>query len=218
MKKSTAYLGLFFALCLSLAQPALAQKSRSTSAPSYSYSTPENYENSAGTHHIYGALGFFSGEYSRVYIANDNQGTSTPISGLIAIGADYEYMFKQDFGLGGLFRYYSSKDDVAQNTDYEYDETLFGPYARFHFPNRWFDFAFMTGFAFHTAKGVSNTGGTKTKADTGLKIGPMWGLQLMVAITDTVSVGAETIRLMTLGSEFNGMVSTDYTFKGRFSF
>jgi hypothetical protein len=197
-----------------LAQPALAQKNANKTV--YASTATPNYENPVGTHQLYGALGFFSGDYSYVNVSNDNRGYAQPISGLFAIGADYEYMMREDFGLGGLIRYYSSKDSVDNNTDYEYTQTSFGPFARFHFPHRWFDFSFSTGLAFHTVKGETKTGGTTTKGDSGLKVGPMWSLQVMFNVSPSVALGVETLRIMTLGSEFNGMVSTDYVFKGKF--
>ena len=174
-------------------------------------------ENPEGSSHFYGAIGFFGVDYSHIFKDNDNVNNTPSLSGMLNIGGDYEYMLQTDFGVGGLFRYYSTSDDWQNNVTASYSNWVIGPYARFHFPNRFFDFFFGPGLGFGNPTGEYKTSATKTNLDAGTQLMPFYQMGVLIGISQNLAVGFETMRLLSLGRTINGWVQSDYTFKVRFS-
>src|SRR5690606_27791422 len=100
-----------------LSTPAFAQKRPYTTTPSsssYSY-TPREFSNPEGSMHVYGNLGWFGTESSALWkdTTTTGSGVTPTLSGLIGLGADFEYMLQNDLGLTGVFRYYGTGDKTG---------------------------------------------------------------------------------------------------------
>jgi hypothetical protein len=193
------------------------------SAGNYNYNyTPRNYASnsyggSATRNYLSAALGFLApGMNTVVGTAN---GTQTAVnftnSGLFALGADYDYMYKNDVSFGGFFRYYSVSTTIA---DTQYKNTLFsiGPSVRGYWQTDSWTGIIGTGFGF-IAPGYNQTRNVSVDVSVNTTIGWMLSLQWLYRFSDTFSLGFENMKIIGLSSSVNGVLVDDYMFKGRFA-
>lgn len=196
-----------------------APSSSQTSTHTSTWSSPGKFTNDEGSQIFSGALGFVGTNGFNYNVDSTNQGSQAALSGLFALGAEYEYMFHEDIGLGGLFRYYSTSDDLTTDVKYSYSYWGLGPMARFHIPNNMFDFSFGTGFLLGAPSGKREPkNGTTTKLDGSVHFLPFINLGVMYKVTSAIAVGVDTTRVMAIGSQLNGLLQEDFMFKVRFHF
>src|SRR4051812_25852014 len=98
-----------------------------------SYSSGSDY--SSVKNYVTGALGIFAPGQNLLSGSRDNGNAVTATffnSGLIGIGADYDYMYKSDVSFGGFLRYYSASTTTTNQT---FKDGLFtiGPDVRGYF-------------------------------------------------------------------------------------
>lgn len=128
-------------------------------------------------------------------------------------------MADEDFGIGGIIRYYSTSDETRTDIKTSYSYWGLGPIARFHFPNKKFDFSFGTGLILGAPSGkVEPKTGTNTKVDASIHMMPVISMGILYKLTGTVALGFDSTRYLTLGSQINGWLQQDYMLKARFSF
>lgn len=193
----------------------------SATTNSYSYS-PVDFSNHAGSMHVQGALGWFGTEGAYLWKDSTTNGATPNLSGLIAVGGDFEYMLQNDLGVGGLIRYYGSGDVVGKttsNTDIETSiSTLaLGAFSRVHIPHRQFDFYMAPGFGITSTSAKLTAGSTSTTTDTGTVFTFFIQTGLMYALTHNMAAGFETTRYLPWSSEFNGWLLQDFALKFRYS-
>lgn len=114
-------------------------------------------------HAVYGAFGFGPGGF--------------------ALGADYEYLGKKDYGIGGYVRMYQKDDDHGVP-----GVTTFGGFIRPHFNKKAWDFYVSPGFGIISIDSTSNNPGDSTTLAASL------GLGLLYDLTGTAAIGVENMR------------------------
>lgn len=196
--------------------PPYEESSFSTPSSSYSYSSSQ-YSNSKGSNYVFGNLGFFSTEQGALYKDQNTNGTTPALSGIFDFGADFEHMMENDFGLVGMFRYFSTSDKQGANTTTSISGFVFGAGSRFHFPNRMLDFYFTPGLSFASATAKLEGGGQTQTTESGTVIHAFAQFGAMYALNNQMAVGAETTRYLSLSSELNGILLTELVFKFRYS-
>lgn len=174
--------------------------------------TDNTFRNS-NDYYVWGALGFVN---TGAHTINNGDGTSRSanISGLVALGADFEYMLDYDLGLAGTLRYYSTSEDIEDGEKLSLSVFSLGAQTRFHFPHKAWDLYLAPGLSFTSASIKYDD----DKSEAGLTITPTITLGIALAITETIVVGVENHRIIGLGTVMNGEIISDYMLKGRFTF
>lgn len=190
------------------------------STPSYSSSS----SGEQGKHVISPLLGFMG---PGANVMNDTVSgvqatTSMKLSGLFGIGCDYDYMLKDDFGVGGMFRYYQTDDSISesvgnQNINVSVKETAFvlGPTARAYLINSdHFRGYFGTGLVLLklTQKLSPDTGASQTFSPD-ITVGLPFAIGFGYKLTDMFTLGIEHLQVMALGSNINGWPVSDFMVK-----
>ena len=126
-------------------------------------------------------------------------------------------MMKQNLGVGGLFRYFSTSDTTATNTETSVSGFGLGAFLRNHIPEDTWDFYFGTGFAAIDPAVEVKSGATTTKLDPSMKICPFYQLGVEYALAHNMAAGVETTRALALGSEMQGWFYSDWVLKFRYT-
>jgi hypothetical protein len=185
-----------------------AQKGAGSTA---SYSAPAASTSTSGRQNILSpSLGWMGPGGTNTLTDGDSKAAkSMQLSGLFDIGAEYEYMLKDDFSIGGFFRYGMTSDSVAGNS---VDESVFliGPMAHAYLINndRWIAYV-GSGFTAISLKHKESVGGTSTTWSPNVALGIPFAIGVAYKFTDTISGGIENMRVMALGSDINGWVTDD---------
>ncbi len=114
-------------------------------------------------HAVYGAFGFGPGGF--------------------ALGADYEYLGKKDYGIGGYVRMYQKDDDRGVP-----GVTAFGGFIRPHFNKKAWDFYVSPGFGIINIDDNNASPGDATTFAASLAFG------LLYDLTGTAAIGVENMR------------------------
>lgn len=211
MKKLTGLFTLAALVAAFQAQartPAAAATKATGSTASYSN---DSYAYSSESKNILSpSLGFAGVGYNAIQESDSKTGRMT-LSGLFAIGVEYEYMLKDDFSIGGFIRYYNTSDTVA-GTKIEETSFLLGPMAHVYLVNN----ANWVGYV-----GSGFTLLSLTQKQAGTSVSPSAGLGIPIAMgiaykfTPKLSGGIEHNQVMALGSDLNGWPISDFLFRLR---
>lgn len=215
-KLQTLALGLFV---LTFSAQKLDAQTKPSQKQTYSYTSEVDFKNPQGTHHLHGSLGIFGGEGGWIHESDTKSVSIGGVSGIIALGADYEYMYKSDMGLGAQVKYFTTSDQPdANNNDYKLTAFHVTGYARFHIPHNNFDIYFAPGIGFTSASAeLKPKSGDATKASGGLVLTPSYQLGVFYAINPKTAIGMETQRIIFVGETNNGWLLSDYILKLRYS-
>lgn len=163
------------------------------------------------------ALGFFSAPVA--YLQDEpNTGSNIPLSGIIAIGGDFEYHLDKDLALGAYLRYHGTGDDVGPNTEASFSNLALGAMAKGYLNSRNWAFYYGAGFGITSTHYEVEAGTTTTETDPGMTLGPVLVIGGLYPINDKFSIGIENMRIYALGEDTNGEVVSDWTIKGKFNF
>jgi hypothetical protein len=190
--------------------------------PSYNTPTYNNWTHN----YVTAALGFMA-PGNNALVGTVNGVSQPPVtfanSGLIGVGAEYDYMFKKTFSFGAFLRYYnvSTTVPVTATTNATVKNSLFaiGPQVKAYLPvGPWTPYI-TTGLSY-MAPDYTLTGGNNQTLDYNISnsIGLMFGLGILYPLTDSISVGIENMRLIGLSAGTNGIPIDDLMLKGRFGF
>ncbi len=213
--KKTAFI-LFVVTLLSVT--AFAQ--RNSPVYSSSYSTPAQFTNSAGSMHVYANLGWFGTESAWLFKDEQTSVGTQPLSGMIALGGDFEYMMKEDLGMGALLRYYSTGDTYVKtastSTEASLSSLAIGAFSRFHLPHNQYDFYMSPGLGI-TSTTSKLTGAINKTYETGTVFTFFIQTGVMYAFTGSMAAGFETTKYLPWSSELNGWLLQDFVVKFRYS-
>lgn len=161
---------------------------------------------------VSGALGFFSVGNSFV---NDNnaQTAMAGLSGLVALGADFEYAPDKDYSYGAYLRYHGTGDDYG-TTDLSFSNLALGAMAKGYLNSRNWNFYYGAGLGIVS---VSYEAGA-AEFTPGMTFGPMVVLGGLYPLNDRLSMGIENMRLYALGEDTNGELVSDWTIKAKYDF
>jgi hypothetical protein len=162
-----------------------------------------------GKHTISPMLGFMGPGTNAV--TDNSAAASLTLSGLFAIGADYEYGLKDDFSVGGLFRYYSTNDTVGTTDDTE-SVFMLGGLAHAKLVNTEHFSAYIgSGLALLqvTVKRTPQNG-SSTTFSPGMTLGLPFALGVGYKLNDTMTLGIEHMQVMALGDKVNGWPVSDF--------
>jgi hypothetical protein len=195
---------------------------RTNTTPVASMPARANY--GGAQHAASGAIGFYSPGYTSW---NGTQGGNThsinpKSSGLFGVGGDYEYIYKPDLTIGGIFRYYSTGDNIGNGTATTNEETVriwtLGAMVKAYASSEdWLGYV-GTGLGVLAPTYKLQTGGTTVDYDINTGFGFYFAMGLQYKVNKQMSFGIENLRAMGLGEKINGWPINDFMFKGRFTF
>jgi len=166
---------------------------------------------------VSGALGFFT--VGNPYLQDDpNRTDARSLSGIIAIGGDFEYHIDKDLAFGAYVRYHGTGDDVGPNTEESFSSLALGGMAKGYLNSRNWNFYYGAGFGIVSASYEEKNGTTTTEYEPGMTLGPMLVIGGLYPISEKFSIGIENMRLFSLGEDTNGEVVSDWTVKGKWMF
>jgi len=144
-------------------------------------------------------------------ITDNNAARSFTLSGLFGIGADYEYGLKNDFSVGGLFRYYSTNDTVG-TTDTTETVMLIGglAHATFYNTDKWHAYIGSGLTLIQATIKVTPQNGSSTTFSPGMTLGLPFALGIGYHLNDTMTIGIEHLQVLALGDKVNGWPVSDY--------
>lgn len=194
MKKLTGWLALAAMIVAYQAEAKTTSYSRSPSA----YSSESSHK-----HVISPSLGFM-GPGQNILVDGNNTGQLT-LSGLFAIGGEYEYMLKPDLSVGGFIRYYDTSDSSG-GTSLTETAFLLGGLAHAYLidTNTWQGYV-ASGLTILNLK--QKTGGVSVSPDMGFGIPLVMGLGYK--INDQFTLGLEHMQVLALGEKINGWPISD---------
>jgi len=174
-------------------------------------------------HAVSGALGFYSpGNATWVGTANGSSNVVTPrVSGLFGIGGDYEYLWSNDFTLGGIFRYYSTSDSLttgATTTEETVRLWTLGGMAKAYYHASVWSAYFGTGFGVLAPTYKLQTGTTTVDTEISTGFGFYLAVGWLFRVNEQIGIGVENLRAMSVGEKMQGWAINDFMFKGRFTF
>ena len=139
-------------------------------------------------HAIYGGLGFWNG-------------------GMV-LGADYEYLGKSEFGVGGYLRMYEKDEDNGVP-----GITSIGAFIRPHFNKKSWDFYVSPGFA------IIKIDSDSANRDDATTLGPSLALGLMYEMSNSVSMGMESMsHWVWFDDDWRSQIVEDFTLRLRVNF
>ncbi len=142
-------------------------------------------------HAIYGGLGFWTG-------------------GMV-LGVDYEYLGKQDFGLGGYLRMYEQDEDRQSP-----GVTTIGFFIRPHFNKKSWDFYVSPGFGIIK---IDDYDSNRNNGDDATTLGPSMALGLMYDLGGAISIGVESMSYWVwFEDDYRGQILEDFAMKLRVNF
>jgi hypothetical protein len=175
---------------------------------------PEEGFKNTEQYYVWGGLGFFNGGAHYINNGDSGEARATSLSGVIALGGDFEFMFDYDLGLVATLRYYSTTEDIEDGETLTYSVFALGAQTRFHFPHKAWDFYAAPGLSLASASAKYDD----ETSEGGLTLAPTFTIGVAIALTPQIAVGVENQRIIALGSNLNGELVSDYLIKGRFSF
>jgi hypothetical protein len=121
---------------------------------------------------------------------------------------------KDDFTVGGMFRYYNSSDTVA-TVDHTDTVTMLGgiAHAQFYNNERWNAYL-GSGLTFlKVSVKLSNNGPAAGTYSPAMTLGVPFALGIGYKLNDNLTLGVEHLQVLALGDKINGWPVSDFMFR-----